>query len=68
MAVMAGGRIQGGLFTLMVVRIGDSRDPALDRELQDHVARSPGFFAGAPVVLDLRDCLGCSSIRTILSP
>jgi septum site-determining protein MinC len=61
MATMAASRVQGGLFTLMVVRIVDPFDPALDAELAEQVARSPGFFAGAPVVLDLRDCLGCTA-------
>ena len=55
-------RVQGGIFTLMVVRIGDPYDPALDRDLAEQVARSPGFFADAPVVLDLKDCLGCTSV------
>lgn len=62
MATMTASRVQGGIFTLMVVRIGDPHDPMLDRELEEQVARSPGFFAGAPVVLDLRDCLGCTSV------
>jgi septum site-determining protein MinC len=61
MATKAASRVQGGLFTLMVVRIVDPFDPALDAELAEQVARSPGFFAGAPVVLDLHDCLGCTA-------
>ena len=61
MATMAASRVQGGLFTLMVVRIVDPFDPGLDAELAEQVARSPGFFAGAPVVLDLSDCLGCTA-------
>jgi septum site-determining protein MinC len=61
MTTLTASRVQGGIFTLMVLRIGDPFDPALDRELQEQVARSPGFFAGAPLVLDLRDCLGCTS-------
>jgi septum site-determining protein MinC len=36
--------------------------PALDRDLAEQVARSPGFFADAPVVLDLKDSLGCTSV------
>lgn len=61
MTVTTASKVQGGIFTLMVVRIADPYDPALDRELAEHVALSPGFFADAPVVLDLRDCLGCTS-------
>jgi septum site-determining protein MinC len=61
MKATTASRVQGGIFTLMVVRIADPYDPALDRELAEQVALSPGFFADAPVVLDLRDCLGCAS-------
>lgn len=61
MAVIAASRVQGGIFTLMVVRLDDLDEDALGRELERQVALSPGFFAGAPVVLDLRDCLGCTS-------
>ncbi len=55
-------RVQGGIFTLMVVKIGDPHDPALDREIAEQVARSPGFYADAPVVLDLKDSLSCTSV------
>jgi septum site-determining protein MinC len=55
-------RVQGGIFTLMVVKIGDPLDPALDREIAEQVALSPGFFADAPVILDLKDSLGCTSV------
>src|SRR5216684_2430971 len=55
-------RVQGGIFTLMVVKIGDPYDPALEREIAEQVALSPGFFADAPVVLDLKDSLGCTSV------
>lgn len=58
---IAGHRLQGGLFTIMVVRIVDPDDPALDDELAEQVARSPSFYANAPVVLDLRECLGCTA-------
>jgi len=55
-------RVQGGIFTLMVVKVGDPYDPALEREIAEQVALSPGFFADAPVVLDLKDSLGCTSV------
>jgi septum site-determining protein MinC len=55
-------RLQGGIFTLMVVKIGDPQDPALDREIAEQVALSPGFFADAPVILDLKDSIACTSV------
>ncbi|MGO8921150.1 MAG: septum site-determining protein MinC [Stellaceae bacterium] len=61
MTVTTASRVQGGIFTLMVVRIADPYDPALERELTEQVALSPGFFADAPVVLDLKETLGCTS-------
>src|SRR5690348_17883541 len=54
-------RLQGGIFTLMVVKIADPYDPMLERELGEQVAMSPAFFAQAPVVLDLKDSLGCTA-------
>src|SRR5260221_13226512 len=70
----AANRVQGGIFTLMVVKVGDPYDPALEREIGEQVALSPGFFADAPVVLDLKDSLGCTSaadytsLRQLLRP
>jgi septum site-determining protein MinC len=61
MTVMTASRVQGGIFTVMVVRVGDPYDPALERELMEQVALSPGFYADAPVVLDLKETLGCTS-------
>jgi septum site-determining protein MinC len=61
MTTATANRLQGGLFTLMVVKIGDPYDPALEKELAAQVAVSPGFFAYAPVALDLKDSLGCTS-------
>jgi len=60
--ITTANRVQGGIFTIMVVRVTDPYDPAFDRDLAEQVARSPGFFADAPVVLDLKDCLGCTSV------
>lgn len=62
MTATTANRVQGGIFTLMVVKIGDPYDPALERDIAEQVALSPNFFAGAPVVLDLKDCLGCTSV------
>ncbi len=50
------------MFTVMVVRIDDPYDPVLDQELRDQVARSPNFFSDAPVVLDLKDSMSCTSV------
>jgi septum site-determining protein MinC len=59
---MAANRVQGGIFTVMVVRITDPYDPALEEELAEQVSRSPGFYADAPVIIDLKDSLSCTSI------
>jgi septum site-determining protein MinC len=56
---MSVNRIEGGLFTLMTLTVGDLRDPALDAALDEQIARSPHFFSDAPVVLDLKGCIGC---------
>ena len=61
MATMTANRVQGAIFTLMVVRIGDPYDPALAAAIAEQVALSPDFFADAPVVLDLKDSLGCTA-------
>jgi septum site-determining protein MinC len=50
--------VQGALFTVMVIRVGDTADPDFERALEAQVARSPQFFANAPVVLDLKGHLG----------
>lgn len=59
---MAANRVQGGIFTIMVVRISDAHDPTLDKDLAEQVARNPGFFVDAPVVLDLKDATGCTTV------
>ena len=51
---MASNLVQGGVFTVMVVRAGMLRDPGFELELAEQVQRSPRFFLNAPVVLDLR--------------
>jgi septum site-determining protein MinC len=52
---MAGNLVQGAVFTVMVVRAGNLRDPAFEPELAQQVQRSPRFFLNAPVVLDLKE-------------
>jgi septum site-determining protein MinC len=51
---MAGNLVQGAVFTVMVVRAAQLRDPGFDAELAEQVRRSPRFFLNAPVVLDLK--------------
>jgi septum site-determining protein MinC len=51
----AGNLVQGALFTVMVIRAGNLRDPAFEQELAEQIQRSPRFFLNAPVVLDLRE-------------
>jgi septum site-determining protein MinC len=55
---MTANLVQGALFTVMVIRVGDIADPEFERALEAQVARSPQFFANAPVVLDLKGHLG----------
>jgi septum site-determining protein MinC len=55
---MATNLVQGAIFTLMVIRVGDPRDSAFEHELAAQIARSPRFFEQAPVVLDLKDNIG----------
>ena len=57
----AGSLVQGALFTVMVVRAGMLREPSFEHELSRQVDRSPRFFRGAPVVLDLRGADGYES-------
>ena len=51
---MAGNLVQGAVFTVMVVRAENLREPIFEPELAQQVQRSPRFFLNAPVVLDLR--------------
>jgi septum site-determining protein MinC len=64
---MTVNRVEGGIFTVMVIGIGDPYDPALNVSLAEQVGRSPGFFSDAPVVLDLKDCIGCTAAEDFAS-
>jgi septum site-determining protein MinC len=57
---MSINRLEGSIFTILVLAIGDPHDPALEDALAEQVGHSPEFFAGAPVVLDLGACLACT--------
>ena len=53
--------VHGGMFTVMVVRVDDPNDPEFESRLAEQIARSPTFFANAPVVMDLQHCTGAAS-------
>ena len=55
---MAASLVQGALFTVMVVRAENLRDPAFAYQLAQQIERSPRFFQSAPVVLDLNGADG----------
>ncbi|HUK58292.1 MAG TPA: septum site-determining protein MinC [Stellaceae bacterium] len=57
---MSINRLEGSIFTILVLSVGDPHDPALETALADQIGRNPDFFAGAPVVLDLAACLACT--------
>jgi septum site-determining protein MinC len=52
--------VQGALFTMMVMRVGEASGPALEQTLRNQITRSPQFFANAPMVLDLKGSAGFS--------
>lgn len=64
---MAVNRVEGGIFTVMVIGIVDPHDPALAQTINEQVQRSPDFFANAPVVLDLKESLSCTSVADFVA-
>jgi septum site-determining protein MinC len=48
-------QIRGGIFTLMVLRVGDPKDQLFFSALLEKVSKAPALFRNAPIVLDLRD-------------
>ena len=48
-------QLQGGAFTVLVLRLPDPRDLAFFADLADKVCQAPNFYRQAPVVIDLRD-------------
>ena len=48
-------QFRGGLFTLMVLRVGNPRDHGFFTALLEKVSKTPDFFRHAPIVLDLRE-------------
>jgi septum site-determining protein MinC len=53
--------VYGGMFTVMVVRVDDPSDANFESALAQQVARSPAFFANAPVVMDIKNCSGLAT-------
>ncbi len=53
--------VHGSMFTVMVVRVDDPGDVNFESRLAEQVARSPAFFANAPVVLDIKNCDGLAT-------
>lgn len=48
-------QLRGANFTMMVLRVGDPRNPNFFPVLAGKIAQAPNFFRNAPVVLDLDD-------------
>jgi septum site-determining protein MinC len=53
--------VYGGLFTVMVVRVDDPNAADFESMLAQQVARSPAFFANAPVVVDIGQSSGLAT-------
>jgi septum site-determining protein MinC len=56
-----GDLVHGGLFTVMVVRVDDPNATDFESALAQQVARSPAFFANAPVVVDIGHSSGLAT-------
>lgn len=48
-------QLRGASFTMMVLKVGDPRNPNFFPVLSGKIAQAPNFFKNAPVVLDLDD-------------
>ena len=58
---MSADLVHGGMYTVMVVQVDDPNDSSFESRLADQVARSPSFFANAPVVIDLKNATGLAT-------
>ena len=58
---MSADLVHGGMYTVMVVQVDDPNDSNFESRLADQVARSPSFFANAPVVIDLKNASGLAT-------
>jgi len=54
--------VRSGSFAVLIIRVADPADPEFESRLAEHVARNPGFFANAPVVLDIAGCAGLATV------
>jgi len=54
--------VRSGSFTVLIIRVENPADPEFESRLAEHVSRNPGFFANAPVVLDIK---GCEALATV---
>ncbi|MFM2043717.1 MAG: septum site-determining protein MinC [Pseudomonadota bacterium] len=48
-------QLRGANFTMMILRVGDPRNPNFFPVLANKISQAPNFFRNAPVVLDLED-------------
>ncbi len=48
-------QLRGGSYTMIVLRLTEPKHPEFYKLLMEKVSQAPGFFADAPVVLDLQD-------------
>lgn len=48
-------QLRGSNFTMMVLKVGDPRNPNFFPVLANKISQAPNFFKNAPVVLDLDD-------------
>lgn len=48
-------QFRGGLYPMMLLRVGNPRDQSFFNGLMERIAQAPDFFKHAPVVLDLQD-------------
>lgn len=58
---MSADLVHGGMYTVMVVQVDDPNDANFESRLAEQVARSPAFFANAPVVIDLKNASGLAT-------
>jgi septum site-determining protein MinC len=58
--------VQGAVFTVMVLRLGQTGIADFERAVRSQIGRSPQFFAKAPVVLDLKESHGLTAAADFL--
>ena len=53
-------QFRGGLYPMMLLRVGNPRDQSFFSGVMERIAQAPDFFRHAPVVLDLQDLAGAA--------